>query len=72
MSYKLGYSAGLSIYSAFAKQLDAAKAVSSERCKARKPLTDEVKLRQKEQQKAWRDKRKAENLAQRELILSRR
>lgn len=68
----MSFSAGLSIYSAFSKQLEVAKTISAEKCKSRKPMTEEAKARQRELQKAWRDKRKAENLAQRELILSRR
>lgn len=67
----MAYSTGLSMYSGFAKKLDLAKKVSAAKCKAREPLTEEAKQRQAQVQKAWRDKRKAENLAQAELIRSR-
>ena len=48
----------------FAREIGAAKV-------ARKPLSDESKRRQREASKAWKAKRRAENLAQRELIRSR-
>jgi len=68
----MSLSTGLSIFSEFSKKLEVAKQVSAEKCKQRAPMTEEAKQRQKEVQKAWRDKRKAENLAQRALIMSKR
>ena len=68
----MSFSSGLSIFSEFSKKLEVAKQLSAVNCKQRAPLTEEAKQRQKEVQKAWRDKRKAENLAQRELIMSKR
>ncbi|MDQ7745432.1 hypothetical protein [Hydrogenophaga pseudoflava] len=58
----------LSIYSPFAKKLEMARQIKASR--PRKEMTEEAKLRQRAKQKAWHEKRRSENLAQRALIES--